>query len=82
MILEPIWEADFSRHSYGFRPNRSTKDAVAYLGARLTGYSSQHYGWIVEGDIQSFLDRASCCLLQTLTSKDTTHSRERSQYRT
>ena len=20
MVLEPIWEADFSRHSYGFRP--------------------------------------------------------------
>jgi RNA-directed DNA polymerase len=56
MILEPIWEADFSRHSYGFRPNRSTKDAVAYIGARLTGYSSQNYGWIVEGDIQSFFD--------------------------
>ena len=36
MVLEPIWEADFSRHSYGFRPNRGTKDAVAYLGARLT----------------------------------------------
>jgi RNA-directed DNA polymerase len=32
MLLEPIWEADFSRHSYGFRPNRSTKDAVAYIG--------------------------------------------------
>jgi RNA-directed DNA polymerase len=59
MILEPIWEADFSRHSYGFRPNRSTKDAVAYIGARLTGPSSQNYGWIVEGDIQSFLDHAS-----------------------
>ena len=56
MILEPIWEADFSRHSYGFRPNRSTKDAVAYLGARLTGGKSTAYGWIVEGDIQSFFD--------------------------
>jgi retron-type reverse transcriptase len=29
MILEPIWEADFSRHSYGCRPTRSTQDAVA-----------------------------------------------------
>jgi RNA-directed DNA polymerase len=36
MVLEPIWEADFSRHSYGFRPNRSTKDAVASIGTRLT----------------------------------------------
>jgi RNA-directed DNA polymerase len=56
MILEPIWEADFSRHSYGFRPDRSTKDAVAYIGARLAGTSNQRYGWIIEGDIQSFFD--------------------------
>jgi RNA-directed DNA polymerase len=56
MVLEPIWEADFSRHSYGFRPNRSTKDAVAYLGARLTSGKSMAYGWVVEGDIQSFFD--------------------------
>jgi RNA-directed DNA polymerase len=55
MILEPIWEADFSRHSYGFRPNRSTKDAVAYIGGRLAG-TGRGYGWIVEGDIQSFFD--------------------------
>ena len=40
MILEPIWEAGFSRHSYGFRPNRSTKDAGAYIGARLTASKS------------------------------------------
>ena len=51
MILEPIWEADFSRHSYGFRPNRSMKDAVAHLGARLTSGKSMAYGWIIEGAI-------------------------------
>ena len=56
MVLEPIWEADFCRHSYGFRPNRSTKDAVAYIGSRLTASKSTCYGWIVEGDIQSFFD--------------------------
>src|SRR5215510_10650225 len=38
MILEPIWEADFSPHSYGFRPNRSTYDAIAYLSNRLADY--------------------------------------------
>jgi RNA-directed DNA polymerase len=59
MVLEPIWEAGFSRHSYGFRPNRSTKDTVASIGARLTGYSSQSYGWSVAGDIQSCFDHAS-----------------------
>jgi RNA-directed DNA polymerase len=59
MVLEPIWEADFSRHSYGFRPNRSTKDAVAYIGARLASKGLRSHGWVVEGDIQSFFDTIS-----------------------
>jgi RNA-directed DNA polymerase len=59
MILEPIWEADFSRHSYGFRPNRNTYDAVAYIGNRLAGYRSESYQWVIEGDITSYLDHTS-----------------------
>ena len=55
MILEPIWEADFSVHSYGFRPNRSTRDAIAYLGARLTS-NGWAYQWVIEGDITSYFD--------------------------
>ncbi len=56
MILEPIWEADFSKHSYGFRPNRSTQDAIGYIGGRLTGLSGASYQWIIEGDITSYFD--------------------------
>jgi group II intron reverse transcriptase/maturase len=55
MTLEPIWEAEFSIHSYGFRPNRSTYDAIAYIGARLTG-QGKGYQWIIEGDITSYFD--------------------------
>src|SRR5215831_12585928 len=55
MILEPIWEADFSTHSYGFRPNRSTYDAMSYISNRLTGNGSS-YQWIIEGDIASYFD--------------------------
>src|SRR5919197_6151605 len=55
MLLEPIWEADFSTHSYGFRPNRSTYDAMTYIGKRLTGNGST-YQWIIEGDIASYFD--------------------------
>ena len=54
MILEPLYEADFSRHSYGFRPNRSTKDAVTYLATRLT--HGRSYGWAIEGDIRACFD--------------------------
>lgn len=31
MAIEPIFEADFEECSYGFRPNRSTKDAVTRI---------------------------------------------------
>jgi RNA-directed DNA polymerase len=55
MILEPIWEADFSIHSYGFRPNRSTYDAIASIGNRLTS-QGWTYQWVIEGDIASYFD--------------------------
>ena len=58
MILEPIWEADFSIHSYGFRPNRSTYNAVSTIYQRLTG-NGWTYQWIIEGDIASYFDYAS-----------------------
>lgn len=69
MALEPIWEADFSDYSYGSRPNRSTKDAVAYIGSRLTASRSIGYGWIVEGDIQSFFDTIDHYKLMQLVRK-------------
>jgi retron-type reverse transcriptase len=55
MILEPIWDADFSQRSYGFRPNRSTYDAISYLSSRLVG-SGWIYQWVIEGDIASYFD--------------------------
>src|SRR6266849_1323936 len=56
MILEPIWEADFSINSYGFRPNRSTYDAMTYIGKRLAGTGGEFYQWVIEGDIASYFD--------------------------
>jgi RNA-directed DNA polymerase len=57
MILEPIWESDFSIHSYGFRPNRSTYDAISNIQTRLAG-NGWTYQWIIEGDIASYFDPA------------------------
>ena len=56
MILAPIWEADFSVHSYGFRPNRSTYDAISYIGNRLSPPGGDSYQWVIEGDIASYFD--------------------------
>ena len=31
LVIEPIWEADFDDSSHGFRPNRSTGDAIKQI---------------------------------------------------
>jgi RNA-directed DNA polymerase len=72
-VLEPIFEVDFSRNSYGFRPNRCTKDAVAYLALRLT--KPPYYGWVIEGDIQSFFDTINHPKLMRLIERRITDKR-------
>jgi group II intron reverse transcriptase/maturase len=54
MVLEPIYEADFSRYSFGFRPNRCTMDAVSYL--QRCAKEHQGYFWAIEGDISVYFD--------------------------
>ncbi|WP_093797775.1 reverse transcriptase domain-containing protein [Sporomusa acidovorans] len=53
MILEPILEAQFFPHSYGFRPYRDTAMAMARTTTLVhnTGHS-----WVVEGDIKQYFD--------------------------
>ena len=52
-VLEPICEAKFHNHSYGFRPNRSTKHAIARTMS-LINRSGLHYS--VDIDIEGFFD--------------------------
>ena len=54
MLLEPIYAADFSRHSSGCRPNRSPKEAVPSLATRLNHGAS--YGWAIAGDMRACFD--------------------------
>lgn len=49
MLLEPIYEATFLPCSYGFRPNRSTWDALAEAYYFLQPI--RHYHVVIEGDI-------------------------------
>ncbi|WP_041607653.1 group II intron reverse transcriptase/maturase [Halobacteroides halobius] len=52
-VLEPICEAKFHNHSYGFRPNRSTKHAIA-RSMFLVNQVKLHY--TVDVDIKGFFD--------------------------
>lgn len=55
-VLEPICEAKFYDHSYGFRPNRSTEHAINYLMGKIN-LSKCRY--IVDVDIKGFFDNVN-----------------------
>src|SRR6266481_9611513 len=55
-VLSAIFEEDFLGFSYGFRPGRSTHDA---MDALMVGITSTKVNWIPDADIRSFLDTAS-----------------------
>lgn len=52
LLLEPIFEADFSRHSFGARPGRSAHDAIAEV---RTGMIYQKH-LVLDVDLKSFFD--------------------------
>lgn len=53
MLLEPIYEQDFSDCSYGFRPGRSAHEALTSFRDQLMGCRG---GWVLEVDIRKFFD--------------------------
>ncbi|WP_256711114.1 reverse transcriptase domain-containing protein [Paenibacillus sp. FSL A5-0031] len=56
IVIEPILEAQFFKHSYGFRPMRDANMAIG----RLTHIThSTGYHWVVEGDISKFFDNVN-----------------------
>ena len=55
-VLEPICEAKFHNHSYGFRPNRSAHHAL-FRTMFLMNKSRLHY--VVDIDINSFFDNVN-----------------------
>lgn len=54
LALEPVTESTSDPKSYGFRPDRSTADAMVELFALLSRQDSPQ--WIMEGDIKGFFD--------------------------
>ena len=52
-ILEAIYEQDFYRCSYGYRPNTGALEAVAKLTVKL---QFGKYNYVVEADIKGFFD--------------------------
>lgn len=54
LILEPIFEVDFSPTSYGYRPARRAQDAIAQMIQFINPPGG--YNQVVEGDIEACFD--------------------------
>lgn len=57
MALEPLSEITADHHSYGFRPMRSTADAIEQVFNACGKKASEE--WILEGDIRGCFDNLS-----------------------
>ena len=57
LALEPVSESLADPNSYGFRPNRSTADAIEYCFTTLSKRASP--AWVLEGDIRGCFDNFS-----------------------
>jgi group II intron reverse transcriptase/maturase len=55
-VLEPICEAKFHDHSYGFRPNRNQEHAIARVYQNI---QKTHYHYVVDVDIKGFFDNVN-----------------------
>lgn len=64
LILEAIYEKQFSKYSHGFRPNRSCHTALAQIQTNFIGTK-----WFVEGDIRSFFDDINHQIMISLLRK-------------
>jgi RNA-directed DNA polymerase len=52
LVIEPIFEREFEESSYGFRPQRSAKDALREVDELIR----QGYSHVVDADLESFFD--------------------------
>ena len=54
-VLQKRWDPTFSEHSHGFRPGRSTRQAVH----EAQQYIAEGHDWVVDLDLEKFFDRVN-----------------------
>ena len=63
--LTPIFEKQFSEHSYGFRPGRKAHYAVMAAKEHI----EQGYKWVVDIDIEKFFDKVNHDMLMARVAR-------------
>ena len=65
LLLEPIFEADFDPHAYGYRPKRSAQDAIQEVHELLcSGYTD-----VVDADLSQYFDTIPHCELMQCVAR-------------
>ena len=64
-VLQRDWDATFSEHSYGFRPNRTAHDAIA----KAQEYINAGYAVMVDIDLEKFFDRVNHDVLMSRVAR-------------
>ena len=66
MVLEAVYEQDFLDCSYGFRPRRSARQALAVVQSQTVKMAGR---WVLEVDIRKFYDSLDHSHLQQIVRK-------------
>ena len=53
--LNLIYDENFSKSSFGFRPRRGAKDAIR----KAESYINEGYRWVVDIDLEKFFDKVN-----------------------
>lgn len=64
-VISPMFEGEFSPHSYGFRPGRSAHQAVQ----KSQEYIREGYDWVVDIDLEKFFDRVNHDMLMARVAR-------------
>ncbi len=64
-VLSPVWDETFSESSFGFRPGRSTHQAVA----QVQSFLEEGYSWVVDVDLEQFFDRINHDVLMSRVAR-------------
>lgn len=68
MLLEPLYEGVFLHFSYGFRPRRSTHQALGRT-MHFLNHASGRWHWTIEGDIEACFDAVNHTILLKLLKR-------------
>ncbi|QSF46594.1 group II intron reverse transcriptase/maturase [Paenibacillus tianjinensis] len=70
-VMNPIFDAEFSWYSYGFRPGKSAHDAVK----QAQRYIQSGLRWVIDLDLEKFFDRINHDMLMARVARKVTDKR-------